>query len=971
MAAGFGRAIPISGEASDLALDEARGLLYVANFTAARIDVVSLAAGAVQTSMHVAPGPSSLALSQDGHYLLATHFGNAQSPGSPSNALTVIDLTTGARQTFSLDGPPLGAAFGADGLALVATTTDFVLFDPAIGTTQPVGTVAGVSASTLPAAPGTPPVQIVAAAMGVSSDGRWIVGVTDSLRFVYDVAGRQIRSNGYTASPPLGPRVVSVARDGSTYAAGWGVFDRTGTVLAQFGGASGTLAQGSLALDSATGTLYAQIPAVQADPSAPPVLFLADSDNLTIRERLVLPENLAGRSLLNSAGDTLYAVSESGVMVLPVGLLNSATRLSVDHEDLLFQGNFCQHGAISQTLAVSDPGGGHTSFSISTDLTGVTISPAAGRTPATVRVTIDPAAFANQRGTVSGTLKFTSSDAVNVAPSVRLLVNNRRPDERGAATNVPGTLSDILADPGRDRFYLLRQDRNQLLVYDGSSLTQIAALRTGATPTRMAVTFDQKYLLVGHENSQQLYVYDLDALQFSGTVPLPRGHYPRSVAASGNAILVAARVAGTTNTIDRIDLLARTATTLPSLGMFQNSVNADTALVASPNGGTILAASADGNVLLYDAAADSFIISRKLPAALSGAFAASGDGQYLAGSTLLNSSLVPATTWNDGSFPSGFAFAGGQGIRLTGPQNANGNSGVLSRIDLAAGLPVRPTRVSEQPLVGGGYSVFTRTLAPLANGQTIIALTISGFTALAWNFDAAVVPPVISRIVNAADLTSRVTPGSPISVFGSNLGPLNQATQQIPLPTAIAESCLTANGVAVPMMFVSPGQINAQLPLHLDGRTTMTLYTPGGVSDDYYVNVQAIAPAIFLSGAAGPITGIPVVVKNSNQELVTPTNPIHAGDDISIYAAGLGPTSPEVPAGFPSPGTPLASNLQLPDVTLGGIPLAVSFAGLAPGEIGVYQINARAPNKPVTGMEVPLTITQGGLTATINVRVID
>src|SRR5882757_6265539 len=102
----FGTVVSIGGEAADLALDEARGVLYIANFTANRIDVLSLTTHTVQTSIHVAAQPSSIALSPDGHYLVATHFGNATAPSSPSNSLTVIDLTNHGTQTFSLGNAP-------------------------------------------------------------------------------------------------------------------------------------------------------------------------------------------------------------------------------------------------------------------------------------------------------------------------------------------------------------------------------------------------------------------------------------------------------------------------------------------------------------------------------------------------------------------------------------------------------------------------------------------------------------------------------------------------------------------------------------------------------------------------------------------------------------------------------------------------------------------------------------------------
>src|SRR5579883_25978 len=87
----FGKVVAIGGEASDLALDESRGVLYIANFTANRIDVMSLATNKIQTSINVPPQPSSISLSPDNHWLVIAHYGNNTAPASPTNALTVVD----------------------------------------------------------------------------------------------------------------------------------------------------------------------------------------------------------------------------------------------------------------------------------------------------------------------------------------------------------------------------------------------------------------------------------------------------------------------------------------------------------------------------------------------------------------------------------------------------------------------------------------------------------------------------------------------------------------------------------------------------------------------------------------------------------------------------------------------------------------------------------------------------------------
>ena len=69
----------------------------------------------------------------------------------------------------------------------------------------------------------------------------------------------------------------------------------------------------------------------------------------------------------------------------------------------------------------------------------------------------------------------------------------------------------------------------------------IATLRTSTTPTQMAMTFDRQYLIVGHDNSQFAYVYNLDTLQPDTPITFPGGHYPRQIAESGKSILALVR----------------------------------------------------------------------------------------------------------------------------------------------------------------------------------------------------------------------------------------------------------------------------------------------------------------------------------------------------------------------------------------------------------------------------------------------
>lgn len=892
-AATFGTVVPIGGQAADIALDEPRGLLYIADFTASRINVMSLADNTVHTSYNVAPYPGSLSLSPDGNYLVIVHFGNFLAPSAPANALTVISLNNNnSIQTFALGDPPLGVQFGNDGLALIVTTTNFILFDPANGQTTVINTIANVVAHTLPVAPANFPPNIIATSLNVSAAGSDIYGLSDTFFFHYSVLTHSIEVVGYTSTPTQGPRVVSVSRDGSSFTAGWGLWNSGGVLVAEFPNPAGTLNVGSHAINSSAGLIYAQIPqgtaqsaAPPANPStpsaplsssvAPPILQIVASDNLAVQQNLQLAENLAGKSLLTSKGDMLYSISDSGVTVFPVGYLNSVNRVQTSKADLVFRGDICDSKmTTTQTVTISDPGGNQTDFELTPSISGITVSPSAGVTPATVKVTIDPTAFQNQTGTLAASISVQSARAVNTLNPIRVLINNHGPEDQGSFVDVPGTLVNVAADPIRSRFYVLRQDQNEVLVYDSTSNSQIATLRTSNTPTSMAITMDGNYLIVGHDNSQLAYVYDLNSLRTQTPVIMPSGHYPRSVAVSANQILVASRVAGPTHTIDVIDFAGRIAYTPTTLGAFQNNINIDTRLASSANGGSIFAASANGTVMLYNASANSFVAVRQDFSALSGAFAASNYGQYIAGNYLLDASLVLSSTLDSSvGSSSGFAFVDQTGLRTTAA-SAQTAPGVIQRVAIA-GNTVRPTYIVEAPLLATGSSVFTRTLAPLADQSAIISLTTSGFTRLPWNYDVAVAPPVLNSVVSAADFTKPVAPGGLISVFGSQLSPVSVSTNELPLPTALGDSCLTLNGAPIPMMFVSPSQINAQLPFTASGDVVMVLRTPGGISPNLNLVVQPNAPSVFHSGKAGPQTGIPTIVRTSNNQLVTPSNPIH------------------------------------------------------------------------------------------------
>jgi uncharacterized protein (TIGR03437 family) len=1008
-AATFGTVVPITGHASDLALDEARGKLYIANFTANRIDVLSTADNVVHSSINIGAQPGSLTLSRDGRFLLVTNYANPSSPTVPNTSMiTVVDLTTNARQTFSTGDPALGASFFSQGnqeVALLVTTTTMYIFDPLSGALVTLASFANL-AKTLPVAPATFPGQIIEGALATAADHVHVWGVLSAGGggsqgiFVYEATTGRLFADGWITNPPLVPR-ISVAADGSWAMIGWAAYARSTCipgpnfmVRSRYPNPVASANVTGHAIDSKNNILYAQIPDANTPTNPPytpttqagtassaklPVLSVMDADNLTVRDKLNLPENMTGRSVLTSDGAMLYSISDSGVMVLPVGSLSRQNRLQVSAEDLLVQSNFCTRNAQKQTFTISDPGGNRTDFAISASQAGVTISPSSGTTPATITVTVDPNAVASTSGTLTVPITISSQTSVNAAPTVRLLISSPDQDQRGSVVNVPGTLTDILPDAYRNRFYVLRQDKNQLLVFDGTSNKQVTALRTGTTPRSMSFSSDAKTLIVANSNSQLLNVFDLDSLQPTWPIMLPAGHFGASVAQSNNATLALVENDNSDNTaVDRINSISGCAFALPSLGIYTNDKGIfapSTVLAPTPSQNAILMAAANGNVMLYDAQADTFVLSRKDVGSLSGAYAAADNpgsssdvGTYVVGNYVFNPALVPMGTLDSSvGNTMGFAFTQGQaGYRVTA--NTSSGPGVIQNLPALRSANVRPVRVSEAPRLSTTANPFVRTVAPL--GGSIVVLTTSGFTVLAPNYDAAVAPPLISSVVNAADGTKPVAPGGLISIYGSNMAATNVATSSVPLPTAMGQSCLVINGMLTPLIFVSPSQINAQLPSRAGGSATLTIHTPGGISDNFNFSVNATAPSVFQTGAAGPQTGLATIVRADNGQLVTPTNPIHPGDTIIIYLTGMGATTPAVDDGMPAPLSPLATALTSPTVTLGGAALTMDWAGLVPGSVGLYQINATVPLHPTEGLDIPLIISQGGSSTTLSVRVV-
>lgn len=171
---------------------------------------------------------------------------------------------------------------------------------------------------------------------------------------------------------------------------------------------------------------------------------------------------------------------------------------------------------------------------------------------------------------------------------------------------------------------------------------------------------------------------------------------------------------------------------------------------------------------------------------------------------------------------------------------------------------------------------------------------------------------------------------------------------------------MSVNGVAAPLVFISDQQINFYVPAGLSGETAQVVVTtPDGESNRFETPLLTHQPAVFFDAG----TNLGAILRNNfgNKTDVTPAVP---DDFVQIFATGLGPV---VSAGRGVFRTASEVTVRIGDRVL--TVDAVPFAGLAPGFIGLYQVNARVPADLAPGTyEVRLTVA-GQESNTVNMIV--
>jgi uncharacterized protein (TIGR03437 family) len=202
--------------------------------------------------------------------------------------------------------------------------------------------------------------------------------------------------------------------------------------------------------------------------------------------------------------------------------------------------------------------------------------------------------------------------------------------------------------------------------------------------------------------------------------------------------------------------------------------------------------------------------------------------------------------------------------------------------------------------------------------------------------------PRAGAVVNGASFSGRLCPGALASLFGTNLATDTTSAPSLPLPSellgtrVLVQDPSMPNPIMAPLYFVSPGQINFQIPFEVvRTNISISVSTLQGASNALNVTLSPMAPGLFSRTSNGAGTAL---VFDSAFKPLTDTPSL--ASTVIFYATGLGVTTPSSTSGFPGNSTPPFNQVATPfDVYIGGSKATVSWVGLAPGFAGVYQLN--------------------------------
>ncbi len=260
-------------------------------------------------------------------------------------------------------------------------------------------------------------------------------------------------------------------------------------------------------------------------------------------------------------------------------------------------------------------------------------------------------------------------------------------------------------------------------------------------------------------------------------------------------------------------------------------------------------------------------------------------------------------------------------------------------------------------------------------GLSNIAYAYGLATGLAVNINSAG-PPTVATAISASGFGAfpNIAPGTFIEIYGSNLSLTTRGWNGndftgVNAPTSLDGTSVKIAGKPAFVNFISPLQVNvlvsSDVPL---GFQPLTVTTAVGTSATYNVMVRAVEPGLLAPSNFNLNGNQNAVALYVDGTFVLPTGAINGlnsrpaklGDVITLYGIGFGPLTPDTPAGQLSQRSTSLTNFQ---ISIGGVPATVLYAGLAPGFTGLYQFNIQVPSV-ASGNAVLLAFSVAGVAGT-------
>ena len=260
-------------------------------------------------------------------------------------------------------------------------------------------------------------------------------------------------------------------------------------------------------------------------------------------------------------------------------------------------------------------------------------------------------------------------------------------------------------------------------------------------------------------------------------------------------------------------------------------------------------------------------------------------------------------------------------------------------------------------LNGAGVATLTISNSPLTTGANTIIASYGGdasYTAATASMIVSVsaassANPIISGVANAASYRQSFAPGMLATVLGSDLSPITAVANAVPLAKQMGGVSATINGFAAALLYVSPNQVNLQIPYEVSTLTTATLnLNNNGRTTSFRIPISNAAPGIFTDTSAA----------------LVPKKTAARGQILEVYVTGAGQVSPSILTGSAPPAGATVGNLPRPlqalRVSVGGLDAPVVFSGIPSGLVGVVQLNVQVPFAAPLGSQ-QMTVTVGGV----------